>query len=103
MSSRISEATAGRPFPFRRLFQVQYSLKPFRCHRTTVSGFTKVKVSVQSFQTLDRSTPKDPIALLQAGTFDGALKDGNLLSEGEILKGQLPVGSQDGEQCSEQR
>ena len=47
--------------------------------------------------------PEDPIGLLQAGTLDRALEDHKLLSQREILEGQLPVGSQDGQQGSEQR
>jgi hypothetical protein len=52
---------------------------------------------------LGQDHPEDPIALLETGTLDGALKDGNLLPQREILKGQLTVGSQDGEQGSKQR
>ncbi len=44
--------------------------------------------------------PEEPIALFQAGAPDSALEDGNLLPQGEILKGQLAVGRQDGDQGS---
>ena len=47
MSARTSGATAGRPGPFRRLFQAQKSLKPARCHRITVAGWTTETASVQ--------------------------------------------------------
>src|SRR4029453_1453971 len=38
MSARTSGATAGRPGPCRRVFQVQTSRKPARCQRMTVLG-----------------------------------------------------------------
>src|SRR5262252_9765585 len=41
ISRRISNGTVGRPRR-RRDFQRQYDLKPARCQRTTVSGFTIV-------------------------------------------------------------
>ncbi len=44
---------------------------------------------------LGQEHPEESIAVLQAGPFGGALKDRNLLSEREILKGELAVGSQD--------
>ena len=52
---------------------------------------------------LGREHPKESIAVLQPRPLDGALEDDNLLPEREILKGQLPVGSQNGNQGSEQR
>jgi hypothetical protein len=50
MSARTAGAPAGRPGPFRRLFHVQKSLKPVRCHRMTVSGWTMETVSAQPRQ-----------------------------------------------------
>jgi creatinine amidohydrolase/Fe(II)-dependent formamide hydrolase-like protein len=47
-------ADFGRPF--RRLFQVQKSVKPARCHRVTVAGWTTQIVSFQPLQTRDRRT-----------------------------------------------
>jgi hypothetical protein len=41
ISRRISSSTVGRPQRFRD-FQRQYDLKPARCQRMTVSGFTIV-------------------------------------------------------------
>ena len=52
---------------------------------------------------LGQEHPKESIAVLQPRPLDGALEDDNLLPEREILKGQLPVGSQNGDQGSEQR
>ena len=51
---------------------------------------------------LGQEHPEESIALLQAGPLGAALKDRNLLSEREILKGQLSVACQGGEQGSEQ-
>ena len=43
---RISNSTVGRPQRFRD-FQRQYDLKPARCQRMTVSGFTIVNAYTQ--------------------------------------------------------
>jgi len=43
--------------------------------------------------------PEDAVALPQAGAFDGPLKDGQLLAQGQVLHGQ---GSPVGEQCPQQ-
>ena len=56
MSARTSGATAGRPGPFRRLFQVQKSLKPVRCHRITVAGWTMETASAQPVHRRDSRT-----------------------------------------------
>ena len=51
ISSWISLDATGRPgSPWRQSF-VQCSLKRLRCHRRTVSGFTKINASFQSDQT----------------------------------------------------
>ena len=47
ISARTSGETLGRPGPFRRLFQVQKSVKPARCQRMTVSGWTMETASAQ--------------------------------------------------------
>jgi hypothetical protein len=44
--------------------------------------------------------PRDPIGLLKARSLDGTLQDDNLLPQREILKGQIPVGRQAGDQGS---
>ena len=55
MSSRISAETFGRPSR-RRDFQVQYSLNPSRCHRTTVSGCTMHSTSFHRDHILESKT-----------------------------------------------
>ena len=55
--SRSSVLIMGRP-DRRQLFHAQYSLKPRRCYRTTVSGRTTCKELRQFFQSLDSTTQK---------------------------------------------
>ena len=57
MRSRTSRATPGLPC-FLRDFHRQYSLKPCRCHRSTVSGWTRVSADRQPGQSLDSQTQK---------------------------------------------
>jgi hypothetical protein len=56
MSARTSGATAGRPGPCRRLFRVQKSLKPDRCHRITVAGWTTETAAAQPRHRWDSRT-----------------------------------------------
>jgi len=46
----ILESMHGLPGPRFRDLYVQNSLNPFLCHRITVSGFTTIRASRQSFQ-----------------------------------------------------
>ncbi len=56
LSARTSGASAGRPGPCCRLFQVQKSLKPVRWHRMTVSGWTMATASAQPCHRRDSRT-----------------------------------------------
>ena len=67
MSARTSGATAGRPGPFRRLFQAQKSLKPVRCHRITVAGWTTEMASVQPAHRRDSRTQNRRSAVRSRG------------------------------------
>ena len=58
MSARTSGAPAGRPGPVRRLFQVHNSLKPARCQRMTVSGWTMATASAQPCHRRESQTQK---------------------------------------------
>ena len=49
INARISTSISGRP-PFARDFQRQQCRKPWRCHRRTVSGFTKTRADLQPAQ-----------------------------------------------------
>jgi len=50
IKSRISGLIGGRPGPLSRDLNFQNSLKPFRCHRMTVSGLTTINGSCQLLQ-----------------------------------------------------
>jgi hypothetical protein len=67
MSARTPAATAGRPGPCRRLFQVQTSLKPVRCHRITVAGWTTETASVQPLHRRDSRTQNSRSAVRKRG------------------------------------
>ena len=92
MSARTSGATAGRPGPFRRLFQVQNSLKPARCQRMTVSGWTRATASPPAGPQAGQPDPQHPIGGSQAWPRSGALEDGQLVPQGEVLEHQGPLG-----------
>ena len=79
MSARSSGATAGRPGPCRRLFQVQHSLKPVRCHRMTVSGWTMAEGLRPAVPQAGQQDPEQPVGGPQAWTRRGALEDGQLM------------------------
>ncbi len=51
---------------------------------------------------LGQEHPEESIAVLQAGPLGRALKDRNLLPQREILKGQVSVSCEDGDQGSNQ-
>ena len=55
ISAGMSSETLGRPVR-RRLFQVQKSLKPRRCHTTTVSGWTRTIAGRQSLHIRESQT-----------------------------------------------
>ena len=65
--SRISRSSLGRPG--RRLldFHRQYVLKPRRCHRTTVSGRTRISASRHRGHVLRRKTQKARSAFVSLG------------------------------------
>ena len=56
--SRISRLIGGRPGPLRRDLNFQNSLKPFRCHRMTVSGLTTINGSCQLLQNRESKIQK---------------------------------------------
>jgi hypothetical protein len=55
INKRTSDGMVGRPRR-RRLFQVQKSRKPRRCHARTVSGLTMTTAARHSFQRFDSQT-----------------------------------------------
>ena len=56
--SRISRLIGGRPGPLRRDLNFQNSLKPFRCHRMTVSGLTTINDTCQFLQNRESKIQK---------------------------------------------
>ena len=54
----LAELIGGRPGPLRRDLNLQNSLKPFLCQRTTVSGLTTIKTCRQLLQKRERITQK---------------------------------------------
>jgi hypothetical protein len=61
ISRRISNSTVGRPQRFRD-FQRQYDLKPARCQRMTVSGFTRLDGMVKRLADLGYAVELTPLA-----------------------------------------
>ena len=100
MSARTCGATAGRPGPLRRLFQVQKSLKPVRCHRMTVSGWTMETVSTQPLQA-GQQDPEQPVGAPQPWTRRGALEDGQLVPQREVFERQGAAGPEGEEEARE--
>ena len=92
MSARTSGATAGRPGPCRRLFQVQKSVKPARCQRITVAGWTMATTSAQPRHRRDEQDPEQAVGGPQAWARRGALEDGQLMPQREVLEHQGAVG-----------
>ena len=101
MSARTSRATAGRPGLCRRLFQVQKSLKPDRCHRITVAGWTTETASVQPRHRRDSRTQNSRSAGPQPWTRRGALEDGQLVPQREVLEHQGALGPDPAEEAGE--
>jgi hypothetical protein len=93
MSARISGATLGRPGPFRRLVQVHKSRKAIRGQRMTVSGWTMATASAQPLHSRDSRT-QQPVRASQAWTRRGALEDGQLVPQREVLEHQGAAASE---------
>jgi hypothetical protein len=68
----------GRPGPFRRLFQAQKSLKPDRCQRMTVAGWTMETPSDQPLHRRDSRTQSSRSAVRSRGR-GAVLQDGQLV------------------------
>src|SRR2546425_12044231 len=92
MSARTSRATAGRPGPFRRLFHVQKSVKPVRCHRITVAGWTTETASAQPLHRRDSKTKKSRAEVRSRGRGAVRWEDGQLVPQREGLEHQRALG-----------
>ena len=100
---RMSGSMTGRPGPRFRLFHVQYRLKPERCQRVTVSGFTMTSARRQSFQIRNRRTQENPVDVRKPWSFHRATKNRDLLPQREILKAEGAPGLQGGEERAKER
>jgi hypothetical protein len=101
MSARTSGATAGRPGPVRRLLQVQKTLKPDRCHRITVAGWTTEMASVQRTHRRDSRTQNKRSAVRSRGRGTGALEDDQLVPQREVLEHEGALGPDTTEEACE--
>jgi hypothetical protein len=94
----ISGSTGGRPPVGRPERRVQYSRKRRRCQRRTVSGETMTSACCRPVQTLARPAQNRRSA---GGARVGCQSpvDGELLTQGQVLKGELAVAAaEEGEQ-----
>ena len=101
ISARTSGATAGWPGPGRRLFQVQNSLKPVRCHRMTVSGWTMGDGLRPPVPQAGEQDPEHSVGGAQAWTRRGPLEDGQLMAQREVLEHQGVLGPDPAEEAGE--
>jgi hypothetical protein len=90
MSARTSGATAGRPGPFPRLFQVHKILKPDRCQRMTVAGWT-TEIRPAGPQA-GQHNPEQAVGGSQPRTWHSALEDDQLEPQGEVLEHEGALG-----------
>ncbi len=87
MSSRISPSTRGRPI-LRRDFQRQNTRKPFRCQRTTVSGFTIKRVDPPAPET-PNDHPECAVSVGQPRTWMSSPQDLELMSKRRDFDGYV--------------
>src|SRR5271167_1212375 len=87
ISSRTSLLMDFLPTAFRaREIQLQYSRKPVRCQRTTVSGVTRINDLFQSDQTFRRTTQNSLSTELSRGRGSLCVQSQQLLPKGEVLQ-----------------
>ena len=87
ISRRISASIIGRPGFFRD-FHRQYSLKPSRCQRITVSGLHGQQALTPARPEVRQPNPQDPITLSKSRAFCRALKDAELVAKSQSLCGE---------------
>ena len=90
MRAVISALIGGRPTRGRPESLVQCSRKRRRCHRRTVSGDTMTRACLQPAQTLASPT-HEAIHRAQSGPRHRSFVHGELLTQGEVLQGELAV------------
>jgi len=84
-SVRTAAFVRGRPGRPRAERCAHWRRSQWRCQRTTVSGFTTIRAVRQSRHAL-ASSIQNSRSLAELGTPHGALKHGELLTEGQILE-----------------
>ena len=105
MRSRTCVGMRDRPGDLLdRHFQVQYRRQAVRCQRMTVSGWTRITADCQRDQSLERNDQNRRSAGSRR-VIRLAGKDGELLSEGNILQDEVSLRSKGGAQgrAEEQR
>src|SRR5271154_1850016 len=96
MSSRSSTLTPFLPARIGwRESQVQYSLKPARCHRTTVSGWTRINVSRHRDQKPPQYHPEKSVRNSKARMRTPPFQDSKLLPESQILQEEIAAGTKE--------
>jgi hypothetical protein len=91
----ISEAMGGRPPVGRPERCVQYARKRRRCHRKTVSGVTITRDCFHPAQTLAKPDPEEAITSAEPRPGRRSFVHSELLTQGQILKGQLAMAAQE--------
>ena len=84
--SRISLLIFSRPTLWDCDFQRQYSLKPWRYHLMTVSGFTMIRFDFQSGHIWESQDQNILSLVLEFGSFDCSLLNSQLLAKSQTLQ-----------------
>jgi len=102
MAVRTSRAVIGLPTSLLRDRKRQYKRKPFRCQRTTVSGFTISSGLRQFGHSRRQCDPEQSVGMAQTWPLGAALQHNQLLPQGHDLKPQVRTRPNAASQPSEQ-
>ena len=91
MIFRISGSTGDRPGPLFLDLYRQNSLNPFLCQRITVSGFTTINTSCQSFHKQDRNTQNIRSLVRIFGRLMDCFMVSQLLPKSKILDNEMGI------------
>jgi hypothetical protein len=89
MEARTSAAVTGLPTTLLRDRKCQYRRKPFRCQRTTVSGFTIRRGFDHFDQQSAQHDPEQAVGTAQARPLGSAFQYNQLLPQGDDFKPQV--------------
>ena len=95
MSARTSGATAGRPGPCRRLFQVQNEPEAGPLPPDDGLGLDDGDGLRPAAPQAGEQDPEQAVGGSQAWTRRGALEDGQLVPQGEVLEHQGALGPEE--------